>query len=267
MQARAAARRATEAAQAHIQVKKSDPQFYNREEGAADPEGTILTASSSLTVQTTVTATTTRSDVAPHKPNDIVPSTTGAATLVSSTTTTRKRGRKTPSVPVRGGWDVLPHNLGQVWAPKDVADEKAGSAAHGNLYEDNTDLPLKKRLRSNRASSSNDVVPAPVNHEQPPPNAAEEQEVKEQLEQQSPPEAEQKTPKRKARKTKDNPYGLTPGETPYPDWQGPNAQQCEEIYRILADMHDDVQPLPPQRFQRRRLKSQDVARSPASWMA
>ncbi|KAI8632945.1 DNA glycosylase [Xylariaceae sp. FL1651] len=55
-----------------------------------------------------------------------------------------------------------------------------------------------------------------------------------------------KKPKRVPRKTKDNPYGLTPGTTPFPDWQAPSADQCQEVYRILADMHDDVQPQAPE---------------------
>ena len=37
-----------------------------------------------------------------------------------------------------------------------------------------------------------------------------------------------------------------PGETPFPDWTGPTADQCEEVYRLLADMHDDVQPQAPE---------------------
>ena len=44
-------------------------------------------------------------------------------------------------------------------------------------------------------------------------------------------------PKRVPQKTKDNPYGLTPGRSPFPDWQAPNAAQCEEVYRLLADVH------------------------------
>ncbi|ORY60570.1 DNA glycosylase, partial [Pseudomassariella vexata] len=48
------------------------------------------------------------------------------------------------------------------------------------------------------------------------------------------------------RKSKDNPYGLIPGETPYPDWEGPSAEQCEQVYRVLADIHADVPSLPPE---------------------
>lgn len=49
-----------------------------------------------------------------------------------------------------------------------------------------------------------------------------------------------KKPKRIPRKTKDNPYGLTPGRSPFPDWQAPSAVQCEEVYQILADVHGEV---------------------------
>ncbi|KAL7621311.1 hypothetical protein AAE478_008631 [Parahypoxylon ruwenzoriense] len=42
---------------------------------------------------------------------------------------------------------------------------------------------------------------------------------------------------RKGRKTKDNPYGLTPGETPFPEWQAPSAAQCEDVHGLLVEMH------------------------------
>ncbi|GAP87172.1 putative amidophosphoribosyltransferase [Rosellinia necatrix] len=49
-----------------------------------------------------------------------------------------------------------------------------------------------------------------------------------------------KKPKRVPRKTKDNPYGLTPGRSPFPEWHAPSAAQCEEVYRILANTHGEV---------------------------
>ncbi|KAH6647007.1 DNA glycosylase [Truncatella angustata] len=55
-------------------------------------------------------------------------------------------------------------------------------------------------------------------------------------------------PKRKARRTKDNPYGMMPGETPYPDWVAPTAEECQEVYDILAEIHDDVKALPPEKI-------------------
>lgn len=55
-----------------------------------------------------------------------------------------------------------------------------------------------------------------------------------------------KKEKRKPKKTKNNPYGLMPGETPFPEWTAPSAAQCEEVYRLLAEMHDDVKPQAPE---------------------
>lgn len=41
------------------------------------------------------------------------------------------------------------------------------------------------------------------------------------------------------KKTKANPYGLTPGITPFPDWVEPSAADCEEVYRRLAKVHGE----------------------------
>ncbi|KAI1140739.1 DNA glycosylase [Hypoxylon sp. FL0543] len=53
-------------------------------------------------------------------------------------------------------------------------------------------------------------------------------------------EPKPKKARRQARKTKDNPYGLTPGESPFPEWKAPSAEQCEEVYNILKALHTDV---------------------------
>ncbi|KAI0426919.1 DNA glycosylase [Xylaria sp. FL1042] len=54
------------------------------------------------------------------------------------------------------------------------------------------------------------------------------------------PQIQPEKTKRVPRKTKENPYGLTPGKSPFPDWQAPSATQCEEVYRLLADQHGEV---------------------------
>ncbi|KAK8020364.1 amidophosphoribosyltransferase [Apiospora arundinis] len=248
MQTRAAARRAAEAAQVQSQPQEENSIVDIPREGANAHGSTTVTASSSSTVQAPNKSVASKSDAVSNTSSDLTPGAAGAATLVLPSTTTRKRGRKTPSVTVRGGWDVLPHNLGQLWAPSNSAANEANGIAEWKEDEDNIDIPLKKRLRSAKEPPSNGVLPDPLSHLQQPQTEAREQKVKAKPEQQPPQEAEQKKPKRRVRKTKDNPYGFTPGETPYPDWQGPNHAQCEEVYRILADMHDDVQPLPPQKI-------------------
>ncbi|KAI1448967.1 DNA glycosylase [Annulohypoxylon stygium] len=52
--------------------------------------------------------------------------------------------------------------------------------------------------------------------------------------------------RRVAKKTKDNPYGLTPGVSPFPSWSPPNAEQCEEVFSLLNEMHDNVMTQSPE---------------------
>ncbi|KAG8671523.1 hypothetical protein FPOAC1_004773 [Fusarium poae] len=42
------------------------------------------------------------------------------------------------------------------------------------------------------------------------------------------------------KKTKENPYGLTPGITPFPEWEAPSEEDCEEVYCRLAKIHGEA---------------------------
>ncbi|KAH7090465.1 base excision DNA repair protein [Paraphoma chrysanthemicola] len=46
------------------------------------------------------------------------------------------------------------------------------------------------------------------------------------------------SPKKKA---KNNNYGLKTGETPYPNWPHPTADECEEVTRLLSKVHGKVE--------------------------
>lgn len=46
--------------------------------------------------------------------------------------------------------------------------------------------------------------------------------------------ADKKTPKKKAS------YGLTPGQTPYPNYPHPTPEECEDVTRILSKVHGEV---------------------------
>jgi endonuclease III len=39
---------------------------------------------------------------------------------------------------------------------------------------------------------------------------------------------------------KNNGYGLTPGQTPYPNWPHPTPEECEEVTRLLSEVHGEV---------------------------
>jgi endonuclease III len=48
------------------------------------------------------------------------------------------------------------------------------------------------------------------------------------------------SPKKKS-KAKTGGYGLTPGQTPYPNYPHPTAEECEEVTRLLSKVHGKVE--------------------------
>ena len=55
------------------------------------------------------------------------------------------------------------------------------------------------------------------------------------------------SPSRSPRKKK-HPYGLTPGESPFPEWAMPTPEACEEVNKLLSVLHGEVTPpavIPP----------------------
>jgi endonuclease III len=56
----------------------------------------------------------------------------------------------------------------------------------------------------------------------------------------------EQTPKKRQKKA--NKYGLTPGDTPFPNHIKPTLEECEEINRLLSTLHGEVKPpevIPP----------------------
>jgi endonuclease III len=48
-------------------------------------------------------------------------------------------------------------------------------------------------------------------------------------------------PLKKKSKAKTGGYGLTPGQTPYPNYPHPTAEECEEVTRLLSKVHGKVE--------------------------
>ena len=46
------------------------------------------------------------------------------------------------------------------------------------------------------------------------------------------------------KKSKNDTYGLMEGETPFPRWEHPTAEECQEVHDILLKHHPDVHPQP-----------------------
>lgn len=131
------------------------------------------------------------------------------------TSTGRKRKRVGP-VKVEEDINELPHNLGKVITASDgnVKDEVKEEAA-----------PSPKN-RSARKSAAKEEERKDV-----------EQTVAKVTTAADPAE---ESPTKKARKSKTNPYGLTPGETPYPDWPHPTPEECQEVNDLLSEVHGVV---------------------------
>ncbi|KAL8776784.1 MAG: hypothetical protein Q9194_002942 [Teloschistes cf. exilis] len=49
-------------------------------------------------------------------------------------------------------------------------------------------------------------------------------------------------PTKNARKKNTNPYGLTPGVTPYPHWAHPTPEECQTVNDLLSSVHGHVAP-------------------------
>lgn len=48
-------------------------------------------------------------------------------------------------------------------------------------------------------------------------------------------------PVKKPKKGKKNPYGLSPGETPFPDFSMPTVEACKEVNSLLSELHGHVE--------------------------
>ncbi|TKA81011.1 hypothetical protein B0A49_01522 [Cryomyces minteri] len=108
--------------------------------------------------------------------------------------------------------DELPHNLGP---PTTNGDAKVEAA------EEAEPSPQKKRARTSKSKKSEDVESLVA-------KAA------------TVADTAKSSPAKKAKKAKDTSYGLTPGQTPYPDWPHPTPEECQEVNRILSKAHGEV---------------------------
>ena len=115
---------------------------------------------------------------------------------------TRGSVKKEPAV------EELPHNLGSLPSPD--TDEQP---------------PTKKR-----ASRSTKATPV----------KAEPKELAQLAEKAGIVDEESPKSAKKAKKEKSNKYGLSPGQTPYPDWPHPTPEECHEVVRLLSKVHGTV---------------------------
>ncbi|KAI4602250.1 hypothetical protein KJ359_009489 [Pestalotiopsis sp. 9143b] len=176
---------------------------------------------------------------------------------------------------VNGSWEYLPHIMGRIWRPhantapvingeysleqsnnvdsrtnEDQTCETIGRSAHGFTKTEPDGATLQYQKQGKEAIKDLDETKAaqPSKQQRIIKRSADEAFLHDQSIVAD--SEKEKKSRKKSRKSKDNgnflnKYGVTPGETPFPDWNYPSAEQCLEVYNILANLHKDVNPLPP----------------------
>lgn len=131
-------------------------------------------------------------------------------TPVSTSKGKRKRGSiEKPDI------NELPHNLGKVTAAPEIgaaAGTNVGAelpAATDTTLKIEEDGSQKKKIQLEEMVETTEAGP-------------------------------ESSSKKKNKKKVANPYGLTPGASPFPDWKHPTPEECEEVNRILSELHGEV---------------------------
>ncbi|MCJ1298983.1 hypothetical protein MMC08_001774 [Hypocenomyce scalaris] len=135
--------------------------------------------------------------------------------VVMPTSTGRKR-KRAGLVKIEDDINELPHNLGKVVAASDGNVKGEVKEAEPSLKKRSPGKPAARKEEMNDIEETVTKATAAADT------------TKESL-------------TRKARKPKANAYGLTPGETPYPDWPHPTPEECQEVNDLLAKVHGVVQ--------------------------
>ncbi|KAL1647952.1 hypothetical protein SLS58_002276 [Diplodia intermedia] len=156
---------------------------------------------------------------ASHAPVDSKAATKEAKDPVKAEPITPNTGRKRARATAKSADDIndLPHGLGAI---PSVDDDPA---------EDEKPVIKKRKARSSTKSSNLNVSKA-LEDAAP---------LAEKLAADD--EGDAKSAKKQTGKRKTNNYGLTPGQSPYPDYPHPTPEECEEVTRLLSKVHGQVQ--------------------------
>lgn len=139
-----------------------------------------------------------KSTAKPEAPNDDVKNKQAALPISSST----KRKRASPAPKAEEEDDELPHNMGK----RAPAKPKVKEETTGNVSALPKTKAKKSARREERAQDAKELM-----------------------------QGAKEPPKKKVKKAKANPYGLTPGETPFPDWPHPTPEEAQVVHDLLLN--------------------------------
>lgn len=156
----------------------------------------------------------------------------------------RQHKRKRRAAPkVQEDINELPHNLGKI-----------PSAGNIEIKPDEEEREVKRAKSEAPADGTiASGFPSPPRSTRKPPKIKDEPEkVKAELDDPAvvaavkgltspaPPESSEAGKKKRKKNAKANPYGLTPGVSPFPDWPHPTPEECREVNDLLANEHGEV---------------------------
>lgn len=127
---------------------------------------------------------------------------------VTTANTGRKRKRAAPPK-VEEDPNELPHNLGRLPVPS------------GSIVSESGDVQSEEPTRKKRNTRATITKEVPVKTDV----------------QVTTTDALEDAPAKKRKPRTANPYGLTPGVTPFPDWPHPTLAECHEVNDLLSKLH------------------------------
>ncbi|KAI4092407.1 MAG: hypothetical protein LQ344_003472 [Seirophora lacunosa] len=161
--------------------------------------------------------------------------------LPTKSTAKSKKRKRTAAPKLEADSDELPHGLGKPLQAKEgeKATVNATSSAPATNGQGDMDVAVKAEEPLNGSP-----VPTPSTKRRARGRTADKTA-------QSPaiiPDVKEEPATKKPPKKKANPYGLTPGVSPYPDWPHPTPQECQDVHDLLSSIHGKVSPpksIPP----------------------
>ncbi|KAL8773552.1 MAG: hypothetical protein Q9209_001657 [Squamulea sp. 1 TL-2023] len=137
---------------------------------------------------------------------------------VTSSTTTKKR-KRTGAAKLEEDSDELPHGLGKPWKPNETTMGTTGTTASRIAKKEEVDGETITDIKQETAAANKPVEDAVAAIASNGPEGS---------------------PTKKSRKKKTNPYGLTPGVSPFPDWPHPTPEECQQVNDLLSTIHGTV---------------------------
>ncbi|MCJ1377844.1 hypothetical protein MMC17_000940 [Xylographa soralifera] len=158
------------------------------------------------------TSKTTKTSKASSESKDVPDNT--PSTVEAGTSRKRKRAAK---VKVEVDPNELPHGLGRIKTTPTVKSEDVQADIDPPEKKARTDAGIltKEDVDDIKSTMETTLAASVIVDEEP--------------------------PMKKARKSKKaNPYGVTLGETPYPDWPRPTREECQKVNDVLSKKHGAV---------------------------